>query len=205
MIATPGCIGLSSQRWESTNSSKSYTKFILSENYIDGKWTKVLPRSIQSRGTEKYTVTNPSNGEILGSAAETSGDDVQKAIDAAKRAFQEWSQTPARTRSMYLRRLFELQMANADALAELITREMGKPISEAKGEIVYGASFLEWFAEQSKRITGEVFESPFPDSMTMFIRQPIGPVGIITPVRICAFLPSYFISFFLFLCPFPVS
>lgn len=141
--------------------------------YIDGKWIK------PSEGT--FDVNNPYNNEILAKAANCGEKETDSAIKAANKSFEMWSTTPAKMRGAYLRKMFDLQMNYKEELATLITREMGKPLAESRGEIAYGASFLEWFSEQARRFKGEVLQSPFADKMVMYTKEPAGPVAIITP------------------------
>lgn len=147
--------------------------FITDKAYVDGKWIASSNRT--------FEVRNPDSKEVIGHAANCSEKETELAIHAAKRAFETWSTTPAKTRSQFLRKMFELQMQHQTELANLITNEMGKPLAEAAGEIVYGSSFLEWFSEQARRISGEVLQSPFPDKIMMYTREPAGPSAIIAP------------------------
>lgn len=155
-------------------SSLSCSSFLTEKVFIDGNW-------VPSISEKTFKVYNPANGTVIGHAAECDENDLKKAIAAAKSAFKTWSLTKAKQRSQLLRNMFNIQMKNQRALAELITLEMGKPIKESMGEVVYGASFLEWFSEEARRIKGEIFENPFPDKMSWYVREPIGVVGIITP------------------------
>lgn len=152
---------------------RCFHRYLRRQSYIDGKWTEA---------SATFPVVNPASGQLLGEAPECSEQDLQAAVQAAGRAFPRWSQTTARQRSAALRRLFDLQTREQEPLARLITAEMGKPIAESRGEIAYGASFVEWFAEQAKRIHGEVLQSPWPEKTLTYTKEPIGPVAIITPV-----------------------
>ena len=125
---------------------------------------------------------NPADGTSLGSLPNCDENDTKRAIEAATKAFESWSTTTAKSRSILLRKLYEAQLAEQQGLAELMTKEMGKPIRESLGEINYGASFIEWFAEEARRMNGEIIQSPWQDKMIMYLKQPVGPVGIITPV-----------------------
>lgn len=155
------------------SSVPSTSSFFIDKAFIDGKWVKA------SKGT--FDVQSPDNGDVIGKSPNCSTGDAQLAIDAAKRAFESWSMTTAKTRSDLLRKMFQLQKQYQPFLAEVISQEMGKPLTEANGEINYGASFLEWFSEQARRINGEVMQSPFPDKMLMYTKEPIGPAAIIAP------------------------
>jgi succinate-semialdehyde dehydrogenase/glutarate-semialdehyde dehydrogenase len=142
--------------------------------YIDGQW-----RDAQDGAT--LDVTNPSTGEWLARVPNMGASEARAAIDAAHRAFPAWRATTAKERARLLRNWFELIMANQDALAELMTREQGKPLAEARGEIGYAASFIEWFGEQAKRIDGDVIPSPNPDQRLVVTREPVGVCAAITP------------------------
>lgn len=148
--------------------------FIQSQVYINGRW-------LDSDSHQVFPVTNPATNEVIGEVADSDEQDFLLASQAASQAFREWSETTAKQRSRLLRQMAEAQMANQKELAEIITLESGKPISEAMGEIVYGASFFEWFADQARSISGSILSSPFPDKTMMSIKQAAGPVGIITP------------------------
>lgn len=124
---------------------------------------------------------NPATNEVIGEVADCDEQDFIFAEQAAKKAFRAWSETSAKQRSLLLRQLAEAQMANQKDLAEIISLESGKPINEAMGEIAYGASFFEWFADQVRSGHGQILSSPSSEKTMMVIRQAAGPVGIITP------------------------
>ncbi|MEM6463740.1 MAG: NAD-dependent succinate-semialdehyde dehydrogenase [Pseudomonadota bacterium] len=132
-------------------------------------------------GGRQFDIDNPATGEIIASLPDMGADHTRKAIDAAYTAQVKWAALTAKERSSVLRRLHELQLENADDLATILTMEMGKPLAEARGEIVYGASFLEWFAEEAKRVYGDTIPSHQQDSRLVVIKQPVGVVGAITP------------------------
>jgi succinate-semialdehyde dehydrogenase/glutarate-semialdehyde dehydrogenase len=142
--------------------------------YIDGQWLDAL-----SGGTKP--VTNPANGEVLGTVPYMGADETRAAIEAAAAAFPAWAARTAKDRSTLLRRWYDLMLANADDLATLMTAEQGKPLAEAKGEITYAASFIEWFAEEAKRVYGDVIPGHQPDKRIFVLRQPVGVVAAITP------------------------
>lgn len=144
------------------------------EAYINGKW-------VAAKSGKTFQVTNPSTGDIIGDVADCNSEDVQLAIDAATEAFKTWGSTTAKERAKLLRAFFDLQNKYQDDLAKIITLEMGKTLKESQGEISYGSSFWEWFAEEARRIYGEVVQSPFPGRRMIFIRQPVGVAGLITP------------------------
>jgi len=139
--------------------------------YIDGKWV----------GNGDTPVLNPATGETIAHVPFLGEAEANQAIAAAAEAFKTWSKELAKTRSQVLRRWFDLIVENADELAAILTEEQGKPLAEAKGEVLYAASFVEFFAEEAKRIYGETIPSPFTDGRVVVIRQPVGVVAAITP------------------------
>jgi len=126
-------------------------------------------------------VTNPSTGELIARVPNMGAAETRAAIDAAHTAFASWRKTTAKERARLLRNWFELIMARQEDLAVLMTREQGKPLAEARGEIAYAASFVEWFAEQAKRIDGDVIPSPNPDQRLVVTKEPVGVCAAITP------------------------
>ncbi|MFT4027531.1 MAG: NADP-dependent succinate-semialdehyde dehydrogenase [Novosphingobium sp.] len=152
----------------------SYTRFLKQQCYIDGKWCDA-----DSGGT--INVTDPGTGEVLGTVPNMGQAETERAIDAAERALPAWRSKTAGERAKILRRFFDLMIAGQDDLGELLTREQGKPLSEAKGEIAYSASFIEWFAEEGKRAYGDVIPAHAADRRIVVLKQPIGVVAAITP------------------------
>ena len=142
------------------------------DSYINGSWTA---------GRKTFAVTNPATGEVIAKVADLGAAEVTAAIDAAVPAQKQWAKRTAKDRAMVMRKWFDLVMANAEDLAVILTTEMGKPIAEAKGEVVYGASFIDWFAEEARRICGDVLETPQADKRLLTFKQPIGVFGAITP------------------------
>ncbi|HAT1610845.1 TPA: NADP-dependent succinate-semialdehyde dehydrogenase [Raoultella planticola] len=142
--------------------------------FINGEWRDALSSDV-------ITVTNPANGEVLGSVPKMGAEETRDAIQAAHRALPAWRQLTAKERAAILRRWFDLMMANQDDLARLMTLEQGKPLAEAKGEIGYAASFIEWFAEEGKRIYGDTIPGHPADKRLIVIKQPIGVTAAITP------------------------
>ncbi|MBY3323737.1 NAD-dependent succinate-semialdehyde dehydrogenase [Rhizobium laguerreae] len=142
--------------------------------YIDGVWTS-------GDATKTFDVLNPATGELLASLPDMGAAETRKAIDAAHAAQPGWAARPAKERSAILRKWFDLMVANADELAAVLTAEMGKPFPEARGEILYAAAYIEWYAEEAKRIYGETIPAPSDDKRMIVIRQPVGVVGTITP------------------------
>jgi succinate-semialdehyde dehydrogenase / glutarate-semialdehyde dehydrogenase len=142
--------------------------------YIGGRWCDA-----ESGGT--LEVHNPATGEILATVPMMGANETWRAIEAAKDAFAAWGRRPAKERSAFLRKWHDLIIANIDDLGALMTAEQGKPLAEAKGEVAYAASFIEWFAEEAKRVYGDTIPSPWPDRRLVVIKQPIGVCAAITP------------------------
>ena len=126
-------------------------------------------------------VNNPATGEDLGTVPLMGANETRRAIDAAKEAFVQWGRKPAKERSILLRRWHDLIMANVEDLGRLMTAEQGKPLAEAKGEVAYAASFIEWFAEEAKRVYGDTIPSPWSDRRLVVIKHPIGVCAAMTP------------------------
>jgi len=142
--------------------------------YVDGAW-------VEADSRKRIDVDNPADGSVLGSVPDMGAAETRRAIDAASAALPAWRALPAKERSKILRRWYDLIMANVEDLALLLTTEQGKPLAEAKGEIVYGASFVEWFAEEAKRVYGDVIPTPTNDRRLIVLKQPIGVCAAITP------------------------
>ena len=141
--------------------------------YLAGEWTD------GAAGT--FDVDDPSTGEVIAQVADCDRADAARAIAAATAAQKDWAARTAKDRAQVLRAWFDAMMAAQDDLAAILTAEQGKPLAEAKGEIAYGASFVEFFAEEAKRVRGEIIPGHMPDKRLHVIRQPIGVVGSITP------------------------
>jgi len=142
--------------------------------FINGQW-------IDAEDMKTFEVENPSTTRLLARVADLGADETQRAIVAAHQAMERWQSVTAKEKSILLRRWFELVLEHKDDLATLMTAEQGKVISEAKGEVVYGASYIEWFAEETKRIYGDILPATTSDRRSLVIRQPVGVVGAITP------------------------
>ena len=142
--------------------------------FIDGRWQGA------DRGTVT-PVTNPANGEVIAEVARCGQAETRRAIEAAHRAHPAWRRRTAKERSAALRRWFDLIMANQEDLATIMTLEQGKPLAESRGEVAYGAAFLEWFAEEAKRVYGDTIPGPANDRRILTIKQPVGVVACITP------------------------
>ena len=144
------------------------------QSYIDGGW-------VEADSGARFDVDNPADGGIIGSVPDCGAAETRRAIDAANAALPGWRAQTAKQRSILLRRWYDLMLLNADDLALILTTEQGKPLAEAKGEIMYGASFIEWFAEEGKRIYGDVIPPHMADKRLIVIKQPIGVTAAITP------------------------
>ena len=142
--------------------------------YINGQW-------MDAKSGETIDVTNPATGEVLGTVPKMGAAETAEAIEAARIAQKGWAAKTGKERAGIMRKWFDLMMANQDTLGELLTMEMGKPLAEAKGEIAYGASFIEWFAEEAKRTYGEIVPGHQPDKRIHVLKQPIGVTAAITP------------------------
>ncbi len=147
-------------------------RLLRDQAFVDGAWLTAVSR---------FPVVDPASGEVLARVAELGGEETRRAIEAANAAWPAWRALTGKQRAAVLRRWFDLILANADDLALLMTREQGKPLAEAKGEVVYAASFVEWFAEEAKRVYGDVVPSPTADKRLVVLRQPIGVCAAITP------------------------
>ena len=145
-----------------------------SRSYVDGQWVEA-----DDGGT--FAVTNPATGEEIAQCADLGVAETARAVDAAHAAFPAWAAKTAKERAQILRRWYDLMMEHQDDLARILTAEMGKPLAEARGEIAYGASFIEWFAEEAKRVYGDTIPGHAPDKRLVVIKQPVGVVGTITP------------------------
>ena len=141
-------------------------------SFINGQWVKK---------SATISVFNPSSQALIGEVPDLDISDVQIAIDAAANAFVKWSKLTAKERAKILRKWYELILENQEDLAIILTAEQGKPLSEAHGEILYGANFVEWFAEEAKRIYGDVILAPKANQKIITTRQPVGVVAAITP------------------------
>lgn len=130
---------------------------------------------------QQTPIYNPANQELIGCVPNMGRAETERAIEAAYASWNMWKTKTAKERSVLLKKWYELIIANLDVLAEILTTEQGKPLNEAKGEISYAASFIEWFAEEAKRIYGDVIPSPYPDARIVVNKQPIGVVAAITP------------------------
>ncbi len=142
--------------------------------YINGAW-------LDADSGKTIPVTNPATGEILGTVPNMGAAETRRAIEAANAAWPAWRAKTAKERSIILRRWFDLMMANQEDLAKILTAEQGKPLAEARGEIAYGASFIEWFAEEGKRIYGDTIPQHAADKRIVVIREPVGVCAAITP------------------------
>src|SRR6185503_20249908 len=147
---------------------------IRGQAYIDGEWRG-------ARSGARFAVRNPATHEMITEVADLDEQDTRDAIEAADRAFPSWRAKTAKERAALLRKWYELMMASQEDLAQLMTAEQGKPLAESRGEIAYGASFIEWFAEEGKRIYGDVIPTNTHGRRIIVVKEPIGVVGAVTP------------------------
>lgn len=142
--------------------------------YINGQW-------VDADDGLTFSVSNPASGEVIAEVAKAGAAETRRAIEAAQAAMDTWKVVPAKQRAQILRKWFDLMMANQEDLARIMTAEQGKVLAESRTEIAYGASFVEWFGEQAKRIDGDVIPGPSADRRIVCIKQPVGVVAAITP------------------------
>ena len=144
------------------------------DSYVDGAWTK-------AKSGTRFAVKDPATGETLAEVADFDAADTRTAIEAAARAFPLWRKKTGKERAQTLRKWFELLMANQEDLARLMTAEQGKPLAETRGEVAYGASFIEWFAEEAKRLYGDVIPATQAGRRIIVLKEPVGVASAITP------------------------
>ena len=149
-------------------------KLLKSQAYIDGQW-------VASDDGSTFAVTNPANGETLAEVASCGTAETRRAIEVAEAAMVEWRARSAKERSAILRKWFNLMMEAQEDLAQILTAEQGKPLAESRGEVAYGANYIEWFAEEGKRVYGDTIPGPSGDKRIVVIKQPVGVVACITP------------------------
>ena len=146
-----------------------------------GKKVAALIGSEWRLGNQQYNVTNPANGEVIAQVADLGSEDTLEAVAAAEKSGKEWRKVPVKQRARLLRRWYDLVIEETDALAQIMTLEQGKPLHEARGEVVYGASFIEYFGEECKRVLGDVSPGPDSSKRILVLREPVGVVAAITP------------------------
>lgn len=161
---------------ETMKNCRNLSRFhVFKENgYINGKW-------VTSKSAECFNVFNPANGDVIATLPDMNVEDAQDAIDAAANAFKTWRFVTPKQRSELLRKWFNLLEENKNDIAEIMTAESGKPLHDAKVEVTYGNSFIEWFSEEARRIHGEILTSPSADKNIFYIMEPIGVAALITP------------------------
>ncbi|WP_051261658.1 NAD-dependent succinate-semialdehyde dehydrogenase [Desulfovibrio inopinatus] len=150
------------------------TIFSMSACCIDGTF-------VSADSGETFSVINPYDGSLLGNVPNAGAAETARAIEVAQRAFPIWKAKTARRKAEVLLQWYKLIMAHCDELARIVTTEQGKPLAEAKGEIINGASFIRWFAEETRRLYGDIVPGPCPDKRMLVTREPVGVVGVITP------------------------
>ncbi|MDV7340298.1 NAD-dependent succinate-semialdehyde dehydrogenase [Terasakiella sp. A23] len=152
----------------------SNANLLHNQAYIDGAW-------VDADDKATFDIVNPANGEVISSVADMGAAETARAIEAADKAQKPWAAKTAKERANILQAWFKLIMDNQEDLAVMMTTEQGKPLAEARGEVGYGASFVEWFAEEGKRLYGDVIPAHGADKRVVVIKQPIGVIGAITP------------------------
>lgn len=145
---------------------------LIDQILINGEWLQT---------SKTFAVSNPADGELIANVASAGTEEAEAAVEAATVAMHEWKQKTAKQRSNFLRRWFELMMANQEDLAQILTAEQGKVLTESRGEIAYGAAYIEWFAEEAKRVYGDIIPEPVKDRRLLVVKQPVGVVACITP------------------------
>ncbi|KAK9709064.1 hypothetical protein K7432_009279 [Basidiobolus ranarum] len=175
----------------------SFSKRILSNRYYFRSMTTMTPqlkgtslfkeaafvngKFVSAASNERFSVKDPATGEIIGEVPEMGVEDCKNAIDVATASLKTWKKTTSKTRADLLEKWYNLMMENKETLAQILTAENGKNMTESRGEIVYGASFIKWFAEEARRAYGDIIPSPAEDRRLLVIQQPVGVVGIVTP------------------------
>jgi succinate-semialdehyde dehydrogenase/glutarate-semialdehyde dehydrogenase len=147
---------------------------LVEQAYIAGEW-------VNAADGKTFAVTNPARGDVIANVADMTREDAHRAIEVADKARHEWAARTGKERAAVMRKWFDLMVENADDLAAILTAEMGKPLAEAKGEVLYGASFIEWFGEEAKRVYGETIPGHQRDKRITVLKQPIGVATSITP------------------------
>lgn len=150
------------------------TSLLKQQVFINGEW-------LAAADQQTFTVTNPATGETIANVASATEQQVKHAVKAAEQALVTWKLTTAKERSLLLKKWYQLIIENQEDLATLLSLEQGKPLTESRGEIVYGASFIEWFAEEAKRAYGDIIPHDKQGRRLVVIRQPVGVVAAITP------------------------
>ena len=162
-----------SQSFTHMDSMKN-SKLFVEKALINGQW-------LTAQDGATFDVYNPASGEIIGTVPNLGKSETELAIEAANEAFRSWKTTTAKTRHQLLMQWYELILNHLDELARLMVLEQGKPLAEAKGEVIYAANFIQWFAEQAKRIHGTIMDGFSPTAQLQYTKEPVGVVGIITP------------------------
>ncbi|MBM3541090.1 MAG: aldehyde dehydrogenase family protein, partial [Alphaproteobacteria bacterium] len=149
-------------------------KLLRQKCYIDGAW-------VDADSAATIKVTNPVDSSAIGTIPKLGTAETRRAIEAANKAYPAWRAKTAKERAGILRKWYELMLQHKEDLARIMTAEQGKPLTESRGEVIYGASFIEWFAEEGKRVYGDVIPQPMPGRRIVVTKEPVGVVGAITP------------------------
>lgn len=147
---------------------------LYNKSYVNGNW-------VSAACNKTFDVKNPADGSLVGTVPDMAVEDVQIALEKAYEAFHIWQEITAKERSLFLRKWYDLMVKNSEELANIMTLESGKPMIEARGEVAYGNSFIEWFSEEARRIDGEIIQSPVKTKQIILNKQPIGVAALITP------------------------
>jgi len=147
---------------------------LIEQAFVGGAW-------VDAASGKTFDVTNPARGDVIARVADLSRDEIAGAISAAEAARHAWAARTGKDRAAVLRRWFDLMLTHQEDLARIMTAEQGKPLAEARGEVAYGAAFIEWFGEEAKRVYGETIPGHQPDKRITVLRQPIGVCAAITP------------------------
>ena len=150
------------------------SEFFKQTNLIGGSW-------VAADSGASFDVTNPANGKVIGQVPKSGAAETRRAIEAAEAAFIDFRRTTANQRAGWLRKMHDVMLDNQAELAQILTMEQGKPLAEANGEIAIGAAYLLWFAEEARRIYGEIVPSPWKDKKVLVNRYPVGVIAAITP------------------------
>ncbi|ODM97287.1 Succinate-semialdehyde dehydrogenase, mitochondrial, partial [Orchesella cincta] len=152
----------------------SQSRMLHDKAFINGEW-------VYAKSGKTFAVTNPATQEVIATVPDMNHEDTELAIQAAKQAFNSWKNTTGKERAKLMRKWYDLAVAKQDELAKVLTLENGKPLKESVGEIIYSTDYLEFYAEEARRIHGEVLSSPIPSKTMILVREPIGVIGMLTP------------------------
>src|SRR5438034_2871362 len=173
-----------------TESSEDMTTLSLNDSGLLRQQAYIAGRWCEADKAASFQVINPATGDVLARVPDMGAAETRRAIEAAKAAWPGWRRKTAKERATLLRKWHDLMLANLDDLAALMTAEQGKPLAESKGEIDYAASFIEWFAEEGKRVYGDTIPSPWNDKRVVVLKEPVGVTAGITPWNFPSAMPT---------------